>query len=147
MKLALSGALLLGTVDGANIEIAEDAGEDQCFMFGHLADQVQQVRFNNSYNPLPLEQRSPELAEVFKKIETGVFGDKHIYESLLRTVYEHDYYLVSNDFGSYLAAQKLVDELWGGDPEEWTKKSILTAFAMADFSSDRSVQGECFAFC
>ena len=57
-------------------------------------------------------------------------------------MYEHDYYLVSNDFGSYLAAQKLVDELWGGDPEEWTKKAILTAFAMGDFSSDRSVQGE-----
>lgn len=77
------------------VEIAEDAGEDQCFMFGHLADQVQQVRFNNSYNPIPLDQRSPELAEVFKYIESGVFGDAHIYESLTKTVYEHDYYLVS----------------------------------------------------
>jgi starch phosphorylase len=70
-------------------------------------------------------------------------------------VYDHDYYLVSqlckvkasfadnqvsNDFGSYLEATKLVDELWGGDPEEWTKKSILTSFAMGEFSSDRSVQ-------
>ena len=55
-------------------------------------------------------------------------------------VYEHDYYLVSNDFGSYLEAQKLVDDLWHHDPDEWTKKSILTAFAMGDFSSDRSVQ-------
>jgi starch phosphorylase len=86
MKLALSGALLLGTVDGANIEIAEDAGEDQCFMFGHLNDQVAQVRFNNSYNPLPLEQRSPELAEVFKFIESGAFGEAHIYDALLKTV-------------------------------------------------------------
>jgi starch phosphorylase len=55
-------------------------------------------------------------------------------------VYDHDHYLVSNDFGSYLEAQGLVDELWGGDKDEWTKKSILTAFAMGDFSSDRSVQ-------
>ncbi|RXK39024.1 starch phosphorylase [Tremella mesenterica] len=140
MKLALNGALLLGTVDGANVEIAEDAGEDQCFMFGHLADQVAQVRFNNSYNALPLEQRSPELAEVFKMIESGTFGDGHIYEALLKTVYEHDYYLVSNDFGSYLEAQRLVDDLFKNDPEEWTKKAILTAFAMGDFSSDRSVQ-------
>lgn len=81
-----SGALLLGTVDGANVEIAEDAGEDQCFMFGYLSDQVQQIRYNNSYNPLPLEQRSPELARVFKEIESGAFGDGHIYEALLKTV-------------------------------------------------------------
>jgi len=139
MKLALSGALLLGTVDGANIEIAEDAGEDQCFMFGHLTDQVQQVRLNNSYNPLPLDQRSPELAEVFKTIEAGTFGDGNVYAPLLATVYEHDYYLVSNDFGSFLEAQSLVDETWV-DQKDWTKKSILTAFAMGDFSSDRSVQ-------
>ena len=86
MKLALNGALLLGTVDGANIEIAEDAGEDQCFMFGHLTEQVQQVRYNNSYNPTPLEQRSPELAAVFKFIESGAFGDGGIYEALLKTV-------------------------------------------------------------
>lgn len=139
-KLTSSGALLLGTVDGANIEIAEDAGEDQCFMFGHLAEDVQQVRYSNSYNPTSLEERSPELAEVFKKIESGAFGDGHIYESLLKTVYEHDYYLVSNDFGSYLEAIRLVDDLWSGEKDEWTKKSILTSYAMGDFSSDRSVQ-------
>ncbi|ORX39038.1 carbohydrate phosphorylase-domain-containing protein [Kockovaella imperatae] len=140
MKLALNGALLLGTVDGANIEIAEDSGEDQCFMFGHLAEQVQDVRYNNSYNPTSLEQRSPELYEVFKFIESGAFGEGQIYEALLKTVYDHDYYLVSNDFGSYLEAQRLVDELWGSDQDEWTKKSIITSFSMGDFSSDRSVQ-------
>ena len=109
-------------------------------MFGHLAEDVQQVRYSNSYNPTSLEERSPELAEVFKKIESGAFGDGHIYESLLKTVYEHDYYLVSNDFGSYLEAIRLVDDLWSGEKDEWTKKSILTSYAMGDFSSDRSVQ-------
>lgn len=85
-----------------------------------------------------------------------MFGDGHIYEALLKTVYEHDHYLVgglahglpstytngqvSNDFGSYIEAQSLVDELWGGDHSEWDKKSIRTAFAMGEFSSDRSVQ-------
>ena len=58
-------------------------------MFGHLNDQVNQVRYNNSYNPLPLEERSPELAAVFKYIESGAFGDGHIYESLLKTVSWH----------------------------------------------------------
>jgi len=123
-------------------------------MFGYLNEDVEKVRYDNTYNPLPLEQRSPELAAVFNYIESGAFGDGHIYESLLKTVggahflgittdiqvYEHDHYLVSNDFGSYLEAQSLVDELWGSDKDEWTKKSILTAFAMGDFSSDRSVQ-------
>jgi starch phosphorylase len=97
------------------------------------------VRYSNAYQPTPLEERSPELAEVFKAIQAGTFGDGHVYDPVLKTVYDNDYYLVSNDFGSYLAAEKLVDELWQ-DQEEWTKKSIRTAFAMGDFSSDRSIQ-------
>nr|XP_031862304.1 uncharacterized protein CI109_002269 [Kwoniella shandongensis]KAA5529376.1 hypothetical protein CI109_002269 [Kwoniella shandongensis] len=134
MKLALNGALLLGTVDGANVEIAEDAGEDQSFLFGHLTEQVEGVRFSNSYQPTPLEQRSSELQDVFRAIESGTFGDGGIYEPLLKTVYEHDYYLVSNDFGSYLSAEKLMDECFA-DRTEWTKKSIITAFNMGDFST------------
>jgi glucan phosphorylase len=65
-----------------------------CFMFGYLNDQVQQVRYNNSYNPLPLDQRSPELATVFKHIESGAFGDSSIYDSLLKTVSSfNDHYI------------------------------------------------------
>lgn len=75
-------------------EIAEDAGEDQSFLFGHLAEQVDEVRYTNTYQPTPLEQRSPELAQTFKAIEAGIFGDGAIYAPLLKTVYEHDYYLV-----------------------------------------------------
>ena len=60
-------------------------------MFGHLAEQVQDVRFSNSYNPTSLEQRSPELDEAFKFIESGAFGDGNIYESLLKTVRSHSY--------------------------------------------------------
>lgn len=97
------------------------------------------VRYANSYNPTPLEERSPELFQVFKSIEAGTFGDGHVYDPLLKTIYDNDYYLVSNDFGSYLAAEKLVDQLWV-DQEEWNKKSIRTVFNMGDFSSDRSIQ-------
>lgn len=75
-----------------------------------------------------------------------MFGDGHVYDPVLKTVYDNDYYLVSNDFGSYLAAEKLVDELWV-DQEEWTKKSIRTAFAMGDFSSDRSIQDYADSVC
>lgn len=86
MKLALNGALLLGTVDGANIEIAEDTGEDHCFLFGFLSKDVEAVRYANSYTPTPLEERSPELAAAFKAIEAGIFGDGGVYEPLLKTV-------------------------------------------------------------
>lgn len=79
MKLAINGALLLGTVDGANVEIAEEAGEECCFLFGYLAHQVEDVRYQNQYNPTPLAQRSPELAEAFQAIRGGMFGD-NIYE-------------------------------------------------------------------
>lgn len=86
MKLGLNGALLLGTVDGANIEIAEDVGEENAFLFGHLAQDVEAVRYANSYNQTSLEERSPELFEVFKAIEANKFGDGHVYEPLLKTV-------------------------------------------------------------
>jgi starch phosphorylase len=146
--MALTSVSLTWTI--LKSEIAEDAGEDQCFMFGHLTKDVDNVRYNNSYNPTPLEQRSPELAQVFKAIESGMFGDGNVYQPLLQTVcaletrwqqvYEHDNYLVANDFGSFLNAEKLVDDLWSNDPDDWVRKSVLTAFAMGDFSSDRAVQ-------
>ncbi|KAL7421344.1 Non-essential glycogen phosphorylase [Cryptotrichosporon argae] len=139
MKLGLNGALLLGTVDGANVEIAQEVGEDNAFLFGYLADQAGQVTYNNKYNHTPLAERSEKLAEVFKKIESGVFGDRSVYAPLLDTIYGDDHYIVSNDFDSYLEAEQMVDATWL-DQDEWTKKSIRTAFAMGMFTSDRSVQ-------
>jgi starch phosphorylase len=138
MKFCLNGGLLLGTVDGANIEIAEEVGEENVFFFGHLTPAVEDLRHAHQYKPRPLEERSAALAVVVGVIAEGIFGDGHIYEPFLNTIRTGDYYLVSDDFDSYLEAQKLVDLAYV-DQDSWCKKSIITVAKMGKFSSDRAI--------
>ncbi|KAI5452290.1 Non-essential glycogen phosphorylase [Naganishia albida] len=139
MKLAVSGALLLGTVDGANVEIAEEAGEEQCFLFGHLAEDVDEVRYQNQYNPTPIEQGSQACADAIQAVRSGMFGNGD-YNPFLDTITQHgDYWLVSNDFDSYLEAERLCDEMFMKNHPEWIVKSMLTTARMGKFSSDRAV--------
>ncbi len=126
-------------MDGANVEIAEEAGEECCFLFGYLTHQVEDVRYQNQYQPSPLEQRSPELAEAVKAIKGGMFGE-NIYDPFLHTIENVDFYIVANDFGSYLQAEELADTLYREDHSEWTRKALLTVARMGKFSSDRAVQ-------
>jgi len=139
MKFCLNGGLLLGTVDGANIEIGEEVGEDNVFFFGHLTPAVNDVRHQHQYHPVSLAERSPALAAVFEFIRSGAFGDSGVYEPLLGTIEQHDHYLVSDDFDSYLEANKIVDEAYQGDPVGWVKRSITTSAKMGKFSSDRAI--------
>ncbi|KAJ7226616.1 hypothetical protein C8J57DRAFT_1535107 [Mycena rebaudengoi] len=88
MKFCLNGGLLLGTVDGANIEIAEEVGESNVFFFGHLTPAVEDLRYQHTYHP----------------VSAGLFGDTHVYEPLLNTIRQGDHYLLSDDFDSYIAA-------------------------------------------
>ncbi|RIA96884.1 Glycosyltransferase Family 35 protein [Glomus cerebriforme] len=137
MKFVLNGGLILGTVDGANIEIHEEIGDDNIFMFGNLADQVDDLRHAHRYRNIPID---PSLQAVINDIESGHFGDSRIFAPLINTItHGKDYYLISDDFQSYLDAQKLVDEAYK-DKEEWTKKSILCSANMGKFSSDRAIQ-------
>lgn len=80
MKFCLNGGLLLGTVDGANIEIAEEVGEENVFFFGHLTPDVEPLRYNHRYHPVSVEQKSPALAAVLEDISKGRYGDAGIYE-------------------------------------------------------------------
>jgi len=139
MKFCLNGGLLLGTVDGANIEIAEEVGDDNVFFFGHLTGAVEHLRHQHVYHPLPIEKRSPALAAVLEHILSGQFGDASVYEPLINTIRQHDYYLISDDFDSYLQANKMVDAAFRGDVVGWIKKSITTTALMGKFSSDRAV--------
>ncbi|KIP06577.1 glycosyltransferase family 35 protein [Phlebiopsis gigantea 11061_1 CR5-6] len=138
MKFCLNGGLLLGTVDGANIEIAEEVGESNVFFFGHLTPAVEDLRYQHLYHPVPLEQKCPPLARVVNEIASGRFGDGGVYEPLLNTVRNNDYYLLTEDFDSYIAALALVDEAYQ-DRVEWIKKSISTTAKMGKFSSDRAI--------
>ncbi|KAL7411695.1 glycosyltransferase family 35 protein [Mrakia frigida] len=143
MKLSLNGALMLGTVDGANIEIAEKVGEENVFFFGFLTPDVEAQRRENLFHPVPVEKKSPALAAVFKAIESGMFGDYHVFAPLIESVTQHgDNYLVADDFESYLDAQALLDETFK-DRESWITKSITTVANMGFFSSDRAVATYC----
>ncbi|KAK2460410.1 hypothetical protein APHAL10511_007575 [Amanita phalloides] len=138
MKFCLNGGLLLGTVDGANIEIAEEVGESNVFFFGHLTPAVEDLRYQHAYHPVALEQKSPALAVVVNAIASGYFGDGGAYQPLLNTILQHDYYLIADDFDSYLEALKMVDDAYS-DRDEWVKKSIRTVAKMGKFSSDRAI--------
>ncbi|KAF8624321.1 hypothetical protein AX15_005950 [Amanita polypyramis BW_CC] len=138
MKFCLNGGLLLGTVDGANIEIAEEVGDGNVFFFGHLTPAVEDLRHQHVYHPVPIEQKCPALARVISTIASGHFGDGAAYQPLLSTILQHDYYLITDDFDSYIQALKMVDEAYI-DREEWIKKSIRTVAKMGKFSSDRAI--------
>jgi starch phosphorylase len=139
MKFCLNGGLLLGTVDGANIEIAEEVGSSNVFFFGTLTPDVEDLRYQHMYHPVPVEQKSPALATVLDVISNGLFGDEHVYEPLLNTIRQGDYYLITDDFDSYIEALRMVDEAYT-DRTEWIKKSIRTTAKMGKFSSDRAIQ-------
>lgn len=139
MKFCLNGGLLLGTVDGANIEIAEEVGPSNVFFFGHLTPAVEDLRYQHVYHPVPIEQKSPALARVLNVISSGLFGDRGVYEPLLNTIRQGDYYLITEDFDSYIEALRMVDEAYN-DRTEWIKKSIRTTAKMGKFSSDRAIQ-------
>lgn len=80
MKFCLNGGLLLGTVDGANIEIAEEVGDENVFFFGHLTPAVEGLRYQHRYNPVPVEEKSPALAWVLDDIVSGRYGDGGLWE-------------------------------------------------------------------
>ncbi|KAF7290501.1 Alpha-1,4 glucan phosphorylase [Mycena kentingensis (nom. inval.)] len=143
MKFCLNGGLLLGTVDGANIEIAEEVGENNVFFFGHLTPAVEDLRYQHMYHSTPIEEKCPALAAVLNQISTGLFGDSGVYEPLLNTIRQGDYYLLTDDFDSYIAALAMVDAAYI-DRTEWIKKSISTTAKMGKFSSDRAVRFKCY---
>ncbi|KAJ3826219.1 glycogen phosphorylase [Lentinula raphanica] len=138
MKFCLNGGLLVGTVDGANIEIAEAVGENNVFFFGHLTPAVEDLRYQHMYHPVPVEEKCPPLAKVLDCVASGMFGDGGVYEPLLNTIRQHDYYLITEDFESYIGALAMVDQAYL-DKEEWIKKSIRTTANMGKFSSDRAI--------
>ncbi|KAI8873645.1 glycosyl transferase [Ramicandelaber brevisporus] len=137
MKFVLNGGLILGTVDGANIEIAEEIGDDNIFMFGCLAEEVEDFRHRLRYRSVEMD---PSLRRVLDAVHDGLFGDPRLFAPLLDTLTNgRDHYLVTVDFASYLAAQDLVDETWR-NRDEWIAKSIHCTAKMAKFSSDRAIK-------
>ena len=139
MKFILNGALILGTMDGANIEIAEEVGAENIFTFGMSSDEVSSLA-KSGYNPRVSYQNNPELREVLSMINTGYFNrDKpHLYNDLYNSLVFDDKYMLLEDFASYVECQQRVIKTWQ-DPEKWTRMSILNTAASGKFSSDRTI--------
>ncbi|SFB63404.1 starch phosphorylase [Rhizobium sp. NFR07] len=140
MKFGLNGALTIGTLDGANVEMLEHVGEDNIVIFGLKADEVAKVRADG-HNPRAVIEQSPELAQALNAIATGVFSpdDRSRFAELIDGIYNHDWFMVAADFDAYAAAQRTVDQIWA-DPKSWYSKTIRNTARMGWFSSDRTIR-------
>ncbi|HQL30337.1 MAG TPA: glycogen/starch/alpha-glucan phosphorylase, partial [Thermoanaerobaculales bacterium] len=142
MKLALNGALTIGTLDGANIEIREAVGHDNIFVFGLTADEVEERRATGAHNPWRLYSADPELAAVIDAIRDGVFarGDRAMLRGVWSALMEHgDRYMNLADFRSYVEAHRKAGALYA-DRRAWTATAIRNIAAMGYFSSDRAIR-------
>jgi len=139
MKFALNGALTIGTLDGANVEIREAVGPENIVIFGLTAEEVEHRR--RGHDPRKVIDSSPELSQALSAIASGVFSpdDPGRYAGLIGGLYEHDWFMVASDFDSYTAAQRQVDKLWS-EPSQWWEKAILNTARMGWFSSDRTIR-------
>jgi starch phosphorylase len=140
MKFTLNGALTIGTLDGANVEIREAVGGDNFFLFGLDAEQVDATR-RAGHSPRYHYDRHPDLREALDQIASGFFsrGDRGLFAPLVESLLAHDPWLVLADFASYVEAQREVNRAWR-DGERWTRMSILNVARGGFFSSDRAIQ-------
>ena len=140
MKMALNGALTIGTLDGANVEIKEEVGEDNIFIFGLTTPQVAEIKANG-YNPRDYYNQNAALKEVLDMIGSGYFSreEPNRYQAIVDNLLNNgDNYLLLADYASYIAKQDEVAEVYQ-DQEEWSRRAILNVARMAKFSSDRSI--------
>jgi starch phosphorylase len=139
MKFALNGALTIGTLDGANIEIKDHVGDENIVIFGMRADEVA-ARREAGYNPREVIEASPELSQALHAIASGVFSpdDPHRYEGLMGGLYSGDWFMVTADFDSYAAAQREVDRRWS-DQAGWRAACVRNTANVGWFSSDRTI--------
>ena len=140
MKLALNGALTIGTLDGANVEIRERVGADNIVIFGLRAPEVEERR-RAGFDSRALIEQSAELKDVLQAVGSGVFSpdEPDRYRTLVDGLYSHDWFMVTADFATYVAAQRGLDGLWR-DRAAWSAKAIRNTAHMGWFSSDRTIR-------
>ena len=139
MKLALNGALTIGTLDGANVEIREHVGPDNIFIFGLKAHEVEERR-RQGLDAGAAIAASPMLARVIDAIDAGIFwpGEGGRFTPLMHGLRHHDYYMLTADFDDYVATQRRIDKLWLSS-SDWTRMCMTNIANMAWFSSDRAI--------
>ena len=140
MKFALNGALTIGTLDGANVEMRDHVGEDNIVIFGLTAGEVATARAEGD-DPRVIIEASRELSQALAAIATGVFSpdERSRFAELIDGIYNNDWFMVAADFDAYTAAQRTVDQIWT-DPRSWHSKTIRNTARMGWFSSDRTIR-------
>lgn len=140
MKFMMNGALTIGTLDGANVEMKEHVGDDNIFIFGLTTAEVAERR-NNGYNPRAVIEGSPELAQAVAAVSSGVFSPDQPdrYRELIDGLYNTDWFMVAADFDAYAATQRDVDAVWRNSPD-WYARAIRNVARGGWFSSDRTIR-------
>ncbi len=143
MKFCMNGALTIGTLDGANVEIREEVGAENFFLFGLTAEEVIALQ-KGGYRPMDYYLGNPELQSIIELINSGHFsrGDRELFKPLVDSLLFHDTFMLFADFAAYVDAQKQVDEAYS-DLERWARMSILNTARMGKFSSDRAIRDYC----
>jgi starch phosphorylase len=140
MKLALNGALTIGTLDGANVEILNLVGAENFFLFGLTEPEVEAL-VSSGYHPEAYYEKNAELRKAMEAIASGVFsdGDREAFAPLVDSLLGYDRFLALADYESYVAEQDLVEQAYR-DPKAWTRSAVLNVARCGYFSSDRSIQ-------
>jgi len=140
MKFALNGALTIGTLDGANIEIRDHVGADNIFIFGLTAEEVEAARHDRD-SPRAAIEASHELRQALDAVRSGVFsrGDTRRYADLVQHIHDHDWFMVARDFDAYSATQRQVDAAWH-NRRRWNAMAVRNTAHMGFFSSDRAIR-------
>jgi starch phosphorylase len=143
MKFALNGALTIGTLDGANVEIREEVGAENFFLFGLTAEEVYAMRAKG-YRPMDYYNSQPELKLAIDRISSGFFshGDGEVFKPLVDLLLHQDPFFALADYAAYVECQDQVGVAYQ-DKDRWTRMSILNAARMGKFSSDRSIRDYC----
>ena len=143
MKFTMNGALTIGTLDGANIEIREEVGDENFFLFGLKAEEVQKMKYKG-YNPYQYYKSNPALKKVVDMISSGYFSkdNRELFQPLVDSLIFHDEYMLMADYQSYIDCQDEADKKYL-DQEKWTRMSILNVARSGKFSSDRTIKEYC----
>jgi starch phosphorylase len=143
MKFAMNGALTIGTLDGANVEIREAVGAENFFLFGLTAAEVERAKADG-YRPSSHYESNAELREVIDLLDRGVFsgGDREVFRPLIESLLTRDDYMLFADYQSYVDCQQRVSDAYR-DQASWTRMSILNTARTGRFSSDRSIRDYC----
>ncbi len=143
MKLAMNGALTIGTLDGANIEIRDKVGYDNFFLFGHTSEEIDKIKTSH-YDPMVYYNSNKDLRRCLDMISSGMFSNENtdLFKPLVDSLLQNDNYFLLADYQSYIDCQRRVGELYL-DMESWTRKTILNVARIGEFSSDRSIMEYC----